>query len=136
MTFEEALEGLTGNPEIEPVYAYASDDQNGRLIRISKTPKGNASAAYGTGTSLFEGRESWSKIYKITRRVRNLDWCYIIPREWWRIEDLGYAQGKECQQCVHWQMRGSSYCWEHCQYTSPIMCCPSYAKRIDMKEPQ
>lgn len=133
MTFEEALDGLTGNPEIEPVYAYASDPDKGWLVRMNKTPKGNASVFYGTGISLFEGSELWYKIYKITKRIRGLDWCYIIPREWGRIEGLGYVQGQECQQCVHWQMRGSSYCWEHCQYTSPIMCCPAYSKRIDMR---
>ena len=133
MTFEEALAGLTGNKDIEPVYAYASDPDRGWLVRLNKTPKGNASVFYGTGTSLFEGSEHWFKIYKVAHRIKDLDWSYLVPREWYRIENLGFEPDKECRNCVHWQDRGSSYCWEHCQYTSPIMCCPQYAKRIDVR---
>jgi hypothetical protein len=58
MTFEEALAGLTGNKDIEPVYAYASDPDRGWLVRLTKTSNGKPSAVYGTGTSLFEGAES------------------------------------------------------------------------------
>lgn len=127
MTFEEALAGLTGNKDIEPVYAYASHPDRGWLVRMNKTSKGNASLYYTTGVAFFEGQQTWFKIYRTAKQIREqLDWSYLLPTEWCRIENLGFDPDKECQKCVHHEKKGSSYCWEHCKYTSPIMSCPQY----------
>ena len=144
MTLEQILQTIVCKGQVGDKYAYANYSKSGWLIRVHKTPSGNAIFDYSTPCNVFEGNNiAWMKFGRLDRgelsnNIRGLDYSLTIPVEWIKPTDVIWPQdiSRECRFCLHCFRKGSSYCIYHHTYTSSLMSCPSFAPRSTRDIPE